>query len=136
MSIDLSESTSLSSVTAGISPPFSRCLANVHSLIGNLPEIRRRNGTRITPILPGTSRAKVAIGMKAKPARERTVSASEMEAPFLKNTRFSSLKPRVGCAEKVANPCDHAASLQASSRPAALRMRTALSRKFPERKES
>jgi len=89
--------------------------AAVQGLSRGLAKVLAGTGVTVNTILPGSTRTEGAIAMMESLAAERGVSASEMEALFLKENRPSTLLGRFTSPEEVANLCVYAASPQASA---------------------
>jgi NAD(P)-dependent dehydrogenase (short-subunit alcohol dehydrogenase family) len=80
-----------------------------------LAKVLAGSGVTVNTILPGPTRTEGAVAFIEQMARERGVSATEMEALFLAENRPSSLIRRFASPEEVANLCVYAASPQAGA---------------------
>lgn len=89
--------------------------AALQGLSRGLAKVLAGSGVTVNTILPGPTRTEGAVAFIEKMARERGVSATEMEALFLAENRPSSLIRRFASPEEVANLCVYAASPQASA---------------------
>jgi NAD(P)-dependent dehydrogenase (short-subunit alcohol dehydrogenase family) len=89
--------------------------AAVQGLSRGLAKVLAGSGVTVNTILPGPTRTEGAKAMMAGLARERGVSAEEMEGLFLKENRPSTLIGRFAAPEEVAALCVYAASPQASA---------------------
>ena len=69
----------------------------------------------VNTILPGPTRTEGAQAMMEELAKERGVTAEQMEGLFLEENRPSTLLKRFATPEEVANLCIYAASTQASA---------------------
>ncbi|MOA06552.1 D-beta-hydroxybutyrate dehydrogenase [compost metagenome] len=89
--------------------------AALQGLSRGLAKVLAGSGVTVNSILPGPTRTEGVAAFIGELARERGVSASEMEALFLKENRPSSLIRRFADPEEVANLCVYVASPQASA---------------------
>ncbi|WP_312474235.1 SDR family NAD(P)-dependent oxidoreductase [Stutzerimonas nitrititolerans] len=89
--------------------------AALQGLSRGLAKVLAGSGVTVNTILPGPTRTEGAIAFIENMAKERGVSATEMEALFLAENRPSSLIRRFASPEEVANLCVYAASSQASA---------------------
>jgi len=89
--------------------------AAVQGLSRGLAKVLAGSGVTVNTILPGPTRTEGAVAMMADLAKERNVTATEMETLFLAENRPSSLIKRFASPEEVANLCVYAASAQASA---------------------
>lgn len=80
-----------------------------------LAKVLAGSGVTVNTILPGPTRTEGVTAFFAQMAKERGVSAEEMEALFLKENRPSTLIRRFASPEEVASLCVYAASPQASA---------------------
>lgn len=80
-----------------------------------LAKVLAGSGVTVNTILPGPTRTEGAQAMMADLAKERGVTAEQMEALFLEENRPSTLLKRFTTPEEVANLCIYAASPQASA---------------------
>jgi NAD(P)-dependent dehydrogenase (short-subunit alcohol dehydrogenase family) len=89
--------------------------AALQGLSRGLAKVLAGSNVTVNTILPGPTRTEGAIAFIENMARDRGVSATEMEALFLAENRPSSLIRRFTSPEEVANLCVYAASPQASA---------------------
>ena len=89
--------------------------AALQGLSRGLAKVLAGSGVTVNSILPGPTRTEGAQAMMAGLAKERGVTAGEMEALFLEENRPSTLLGRFASPEEVASLCVYAASLQASA---------------------
>lgn len=80
-----------------------------------LAKVLAGSGVTVNTVLPGPTRTEGAQAMMADLAKERGVTAEQMEALFLEENRPSTLLKRFTTPEEVANLCIYAASPQASA---------------------
>ena len=89
--------------------------AALQGLSRGLAKVLAGSGVTVNTILPGPTRTEGAVAFIEQMARERGVSAMEMETLFLAENRPSSLIRRFASPEEVANLCVYAASPQAGA---------------------
>lgn len=89
--------------------------AAVQGLARGMAKVLAGTGVTVNTILPGPTRTAGSMDMMAQMAAERGVSATEMEALFLRENRPSTLLHRFASPEEVANMCVYVASPQASA---------------------
>ncbi|RMJ05779.1 3-oxoacyl-[acyl-carrier-protein] reductase FabG [Marinobacter litoralis] len=80
-----------------------------------LAKVLAGSGVTVNTILPGPTRTEGAQAVMAELAKERGVTAEQMEGVFLEENRPSTLLKRFATPEEVANLCVYAASTQASA---------------------
>lgn len=89
--------------------------AAVQGLSRGLAKVLAGSGVTVNTILPGPTRTEGSIRMMEDLARERGVSAAEMEGMFLAENRPSGLLGRFATPEEVASLSVYAASSQAAA---------------------
>lgn len=87
----------------------------MQGLSRGLAKVLSGTGVTVNTILPGPTRTEGAVQMMTDLAKQRGVSAIEMEQLFLQENRPSTLLQRFASPEEVANLCVYVASPQASA---------------------